>query len=89
VTRKKDDGFASCALMALAAALADFNYKDAEIIVAAMAKEYGVGTYARRAREVLHQGHDLLHGMFRTNSKRRNVMRFVSSLFVTDDQSPN
>jgi hypothetical protein len=61
VTRKKDDGFASCALMALAAALADFNYKDAEIIVAAMAKEYGVGTYARRAREVLHQGHDLLH----------------------------
>jgi hypothetical protein len=28
--------------MALSAALADCNYKDAEIIVAAMAKEYGV-----------------------------------------------
>jgi hypothetical protein len=42
MTRKKDDGFTSRALMALAAALADCNYNDAEIIVAAMAKEYGV-----------------------------------------------
>jgi hypothetical protein len=48
MTRKKDDGFASRALMALAAALADCNYKDAEIIVAAMARERGVGTYARQ-----------------------------------------
>jgi hypothetical protein len=42
MTRKKDDGFTSRALMALAAALSDCNYQDAEIIVAAMAKEYGV-----------------------------------------------
>jgi hypothetical protein len=33
----------SRALMALATALADCNNKDAEIIVAAMAREHGVG----------------------------------------------
>jgi len=34
--------------MALVTAMADRNYKDAEIIVAALAKEHGVGAYAER-----------------------------------------
>jgi broad specificity polyphosphatase/5'/3'-nucleotidase SurE len=40
MTRKNDDGFASRVLMALAAALADCNYKDAEIIVAVMPEDF-------------------------------------------------
>jgi hypothetical protein len=42
MTRKKDDGFITRALMALATAMADQNYRDAEIIVAALARENGV-----------------------------------------------
>jgi hypothetical protein len=46
--RKKDDGFTGRALMALATAMADRNYKHAEIIVAALAREHGLGDYAQR-----------------------------------------
>jgi broad specificity polyphosphatase/5'/3'-nucleotidase SurE len=42
VTKKEDDGSTSRALMALATAVADQNYWDAEIIVAAPAREHGV-----------------------------------------------
>jgi hypothetical protein len=42
MTKKEDDGFTSRALMALATAVADQNYRDAEIIVAALAREHGV-----------------------------------------------
>jgi len=42
MAKKTDRGFTGRALMALATALADRNYRDAEIIVAALAKELGV-----------------------------------------------
>jgi hypothetical protein len=37
-----NDGFTSRALMALVTAMADKNYADAEVVVAALAKEHGV-----------------------------------------------
>ena len=46
MTKKTDCGFTSRMLMVLATAMADRNYKDAEIIVVALAKEHGLGDYA-------------------------------------------
>jgi hypothetical protein len=48
MSKKKDDGFTGRALMALVTAMEDQNYKDAEIIVAALAKEHGLENYAQR-----------------------------------------
>ena len=42
MTRKTDDGFTSRALMALVTAMADKNYRDAEVIVAALAREHDI-----------------------------------------------
>ena len=42
MAKKTDRGFTRRALRAPATAMADRNYKDAEIIVAALAKEQGI-----------------------------------------------
>jgi hypothetical protein len=48
MTKKTDDGFTSRALMALVNAMAGQKYKNAEIIISALAKEHGLGHYAER-----------------------------------------
>jgi hypothetical protein len=48
MAKKKDDGFTGRALMALVTAMVDHNYRDAEVIVAALAKEHGYEAYAAR-----------------------------------------
>jgi hypothetical protein len=48
MTKKSDDSFTVRLLMALVTAMADRNYKDARVIVATLAKEHGLGTYADR-----------------------------------------
>jgi hypothetical protein len=48
MAKQKDDGFTGRALMALVTAMADRNYRDAEVIVTALAKEHGLGPYAQR-----------------------------------------
>jgi hypothetical protein len=48
MTKKTDDGFTGRLLMALVTAMADRNHKDARVLVAALAKEHGLGAYAER-----------------------------------------
>jgi hypothetical protein len=45
---KKDDAFTARALMALTTAMADRNYKDADVLVAALAKEHRTQTASGR-----------------------------------------
>jgi hypothetical protein len=52
MTKKTDRGFTTRALMALVTAMADQNYRDAEILFAALAKEHGLGSYAARVMAV-------------------------------------
>jgi hypothetical protein len=48
MTKRTDDGFSGRVLMGLVTAMADRDYKVAETLVAVLAKEHGVGTYAKR-----------------------------------------
>jgi hypothetical protein len=48
MTKRLDRGFTARALMALVSAMSDQNYKNAETIVAALAREHGISAYAKR-----------------------------------------
>jgi hypothetical protein len=46
MTKKKDDGFTQRTVVLLCTAIADRNYKDAKMLVHALAKEHGAAAYA-------------------------------------------
>lgn len=48
MTTKQREAFTTRTLMALTTAMVDQNYKDAAVIVAALAREYGVNTPSSR-----------------------------------------
>jgi hypothetical protein len=48
MTKKKDDGFTQRMVVLLCTAIADKNYKDAKMIVQALAKEHGAANYAAK-----------------------------------------
>ena len=48
MAKKTDDGFTQRAVVLLCTAMADRNYKDAKMLIHALAKEHGAADYAEK-----------------------------------------